>query len=561
MVTARHNMDRRKFMKYTSMMALSSMLPFSSCKSNDNKSSQRPNIICFVSDDLDLNFLSCYGGKIPTLNIDSLAHDGVRFENAFCSSAACTPSRYSILTGQYAGRCTHPEFLKENPITEPYAINWNSLIDQSTPTVADFLSTAGYYTGYVGKWHNGVKPPQLSLPDIHPDDDPDDENVNQKLGQYQKVLIEELNKTSGFDFAASILWENWEQAPLKKIRHHNIEWITHGAMTFFDTIDTDQPFFLYVASTAVHGPDHAASIERDVRYTPEGKFEEPFDYHPPRKSLPSRLANMGIEWNHQNVGITMLDDQVGAILKRLEQKNLTDNTLFLFIADHNTEPGKISCYEKGVKVPMLVKWHGKVKSGTVCKALVQNIDLVPTFLEAAQTSFPQNVKVDGQSFLSSITGKSYSEREYLYFENGYTRGIRNHQFKYIAFRYPKSIIQKMEAGELQEATNHLNISTQEQPYITMRYYPAYFDADQLYDLKNDPYEQHNLASDQSYAQVLSDMKQELKKYLGFFTHPYDVEDTAFLESDRFKALAEITRKKGTRHIPWWNDKFVWPPSK
>ena len=96
---------------------------------------ERPNIVLIVCDDVALNNLGCYGGKIPTPNIDKIASQGMIFNHAFSNSSSCTPSRFSILTGQYPGRCKDSVFLAENPKDQPYAVAWNTMITNDSHTL------------------------------------------------------------------------------------------------------------------------------------------------------------------------------------------------------------------------------------------------------------------------------------------------------------------------------------------------------------------------------------------------------------------------------------------
>ena len=188
----------------------------------------RPNIVCIMPDDTDFVWLSCYGGRTPTPHIDSIARYGVRFDAMYCSASACTPSRYSYLTGHYAGRCPDPHFIDENPIDEPYSVAWNTVLNGSMPSLGKVLQANGYRTGISGKWHAGRPRKELDLPSFDPEDDPDDPEVDAKLRVYQQVLSEEVKQTGGFDHTSSIIWGNCEGFPVKKLREHNVEWTTQG---------------------------------------------------------------------------------------------------------------------------------------------------------------------------------------------------------------------------------------------------------------------------------------------------------------------------------------------
>jgi len=115
----------------------------------------------------------------------------------------------------------------------------------------------------------------------------------------------------------------------------------------------------------------------------------------------------------------------------------------------------------------------------------------------------------------------------------------------------------MGAGELKEAPNHINQRLQGQMNVAIECYPAYFDPDQLFDVEADPDEQHNLANDPAYADVLDSMKRRLQRYLDTFDHPFDLEVPAFMLSDRYRELCDETRKIGTEYLAWWPKPEWW----
>ncbi|MGC9522900.1 MAG: sulfatase family protein [Anaerolineae bacterium] len=517
----------------------------------------RPNIVCIMPDDTDFVWLSCYGGRTLTPNIDRIAAGGMRFEQMYCSASACTPSRYTYLTGHYAGRCTDPHFLAENPTDEPYSVAWNTVLNASTPSVGRVLRAAGYRTGLSGKWHCGRLRAELDLPELAEDADPDDAEVDAALRTYQAVLQEEVRQTGGFDYAASIVWGNNESFPVARLREHNLEWITQGALDFLDTCTGDEPFFLYVTPTAFHGPPHHLSYETDERYTQGGKREAPFTCHPPRGRMRERLEQRGLPYNHDTVGITWIDDQVGAILRKLAEMGVTGNTLVIFKVDHNTETGKGTCYQKGVRIPMVMAWPGVIRPGLACRRRVQNIDFAPTIFDIADAEAPEGMHLDGVSWLPLLTGDTAPLHEDLFFEFGYTRALLYDKWKYIALRYPQRLIDTMASGELEEAPNHINQRMQGQMNVAIETYPAYFDPDQLFDIEADPLELENLAEDPVYADVLAMMKRRLQVYLDSFAHPFDLAVPDFMRSDRYRELCEATRKIGTGHLSWWPKDRWW----
>ncbi len=512
---------------------------------------KRPNVVCFISDDTDFSLIGAYGSKIKTPNIDSIAEEGVKFENMHCASSVCTASRYSYLTGQYVGRCEDEYFLKSNPADEPYNVHWNAVVNENMWSLGRVMSENGYQTGYVGKWHTGWPMKYLPLPELDPDSDPDDPEVDAKLKEFQQVLVERVKKDGGFQYAASITWDNNEAFPVKKLQHHNLDWMAKGALDFLSNVNTDEPFILYIATTTFHGPPHEKSYEQDVSLTQAGRMDLSGTGMPDRKKIHERLEKYGLPYNHNTVGMIWMDDLVGVLLNKLKEMGVEDNTIFFWNTDHNTEPGKGTCYYAGTHIPMLMKWPGKIEPKTVCHARVQNIDFLPTLFDACNIVPPKEMKLDGKSMLPVLFGREKELHEELYFEFGWARAVLWKNWKYIALRYPKTIIEKMKSGELKEAPNHINIRMQPQMNIAIEHYPGYFDGDELYNLDEDPEEKRNLAFNDAYKDIIDIMRKKLKKYTDSFKHPFPIEENDFYRTELFKKLVEETKKIGTDYIEWW----------
>lgn len=554
---------------------LLAMVGLSACASREgvqNTGDSRPNIVLIMADDVTFSHWGCYGGSVPTPNIDKIAEQGMLFTRAFTPSAACTPSRFSVMTGQYPGRCIDPGFLAETPRGRPYSIGWNTPITEENLTLHEVLKQAGYYTGYVGKFHIGSldfdKPEHNpDIPVIPPELSPDSMEADSLLAAYQRVIADRVRQLTGADFTASVLWENSDELPLPAVRKHNLEWITRGGMEFLNSTTSGQPFFLHFNTTALHGPNHYDNLKTEARFSPEGRLAEPYQYHPPRNAIFARLDSLGIARgdtlpdyiNHYNAGILYLDDQVGILMNRLEEMGLAENTLVILTADHNIEPGKSTIYDRGVNVPFLLKWPEKAKAGSRCSEMVSFVDFLPTFARLAGVETEGGVRHDGIDFSPVLEGKPLGGREFLYFEEGYTRGVRDDRFKYIAMRFPQEITAKLQSGE-QKAITHMGRELHGFGYIAQEYHPGYFDADQLYDLEQGPYEQKNLAHDPAYADQLQRCREALQAHLAGFRHPFPLADTAYTNLPEYRQAIQNVKERGTAFIPWWNRKLDYPPS-
>ena len=144
------------------------------------------------------------------------------------------------------------------------------------------------------------------------------------------------------------------------------------------------------------------------------------------------------------------------------------------MADHNIEPGKATSYEKGVHVPLVVCWPG-MASGKECKSLVQNTDLYPTILEAAGIQLPEEYPLDGVSMLPLLNDPEQITRQWIFTENGYTRSVMDGRYKYIALRYPGSLIEKMKNGTMDHVPSYVKVWPQAHSAIAMQFFPGYFD--------------------------------------------------------------------------------------
>lgn len=552
------------------LLVLISVFVLSSCNNKNSSDSEKPNILLIITDDVDFKHWSSYGDELPTPHIEHFAREGMLFYQAYTSSAACTPSRYSIMTGQYAGRCQSQVFLDKNPVNQPYLIAWNTPLSEENITLHKVMHDAGYQTGFVGKFHigsPGFDDPDLNpdLPRIDPDLSPDTEEADSLLRIYQDVLAKRVRELCGADYAAAIQWENPETLPLKAIRKHNLEYQVWGVRNFFNTLSKDKPFFLTVNSTALHGPNIFESLLSDPEYTAEGRIEELRNIMPSRSSVFERLHDLGWKYgegvedhvNHYLAGRIYMDDQVGAIRRLLSEYGLDKNTLVIITADNNIEPGKSTVYQQGVNVPFIAWWPDHIEPGSESYDHIQFVDFLPSFAEIAGHQIESEEIIDGRSFAKVFKGPQLMDDRFLFFEEGYTRAISNGKYKYIAMRFPEPLLDSLDAGHT-KFISHMGGKRTYHSSIAMEYYPNYFDADQLYDLEEDPYEQNNLAGDPKYDRILADMKKELGAVLETFKHPFDLNDAGFDQEDAYRNAAKRTMEEGTSWIPWWNRKLDFP---
>jgi len=340
------------------------------------------------------------------------------------------------------------------------------------------------------------------------------------------------------------------------MRLHNPEWVVKGAHDFLEQQSGDEPFFLYVCTTLIHGPDHRESLTADPCITPGGLLDEPItDVMPARHTVEERLRAASLEYTHNNAGSLWLDDCVGSVLSKAEELGLMDDTVVVYQTDHNAV-SKGSCYERGVKIPMITKWDGVIEPGTVCDQMAQNIDFVPTLMDIAGIEKTDDMVIDGTSLLPLLKGEDKPLHEDLFFEYGVTRAVSNGKWKYIAFRYTEEQIEQMKNGQLEKPLG--TMGNMHDFNVGVYHQPHWYDPDQLFDLENDPLEQNNLAADPAFAGRLEIMQARLRNHLDRFDHPFDLTVNPFCKSDEFKKMVSTARQTP---LPDWllSERRPWAP--
>ena len=474
---------------------------------------EKPNIIFFLVDDYEKPETSPYGGNVLTPNLDRLAAEGMLFNNAYVTSTVCTPSRYTMLTGRYAGSSTAKEFLTFFPKGRQSMPGFNVSLEQDNMNVGNVLARNGYATGFVGKYHVGLEHDEGFFKEAGLFNIPKNIEYTDELNQHKyrnEKIHRKLIKDRGFTWAKNIYWGNLKD-PFKG---HNPEWTTAAAIEFIEE-HKDQPFYLHVCSTLLHGPNgewHNSLLNREL-VTGEGMIEKPIKSQPSRASVMKRIKAAGLTENE--AGYLWMDDGIGVILDKLDELGIADNTIFLFVSDHGSS-GKGSLFRtKGMEVPCIVRWPNGIKAGTVCDELLQSTDFVPTWLEVAGAEIPKGYHLDGISLAPLFKNPNQPYRDYVFGEMGGARSIKTKDWNLITLRYPKDIIayEDRKLKQLTGLTGGISRAGYTHKYA--------FDTDQLYHLGRDPGEQVNLAGDPEHAIQLKKMMRTLSAVLeGFPDHPY-----------------------------------------
>lgn len=527
-----------KLMNVNFIVILSIFLMFNYANSKNS-----PNIIFFIADDqfkTMMNFMpegkdKNGKGKYLTPNIDALAEEGTVMLQQYVTSPVCTPSRFACLTGKFPSRSKSQDMTSQTQKSQGQTVvMWNSFVTENDITLAKIFRNNGYFTGMVGKNHvvefSGRQKPEWNA-DIN-----DPEML--KTLKHNDDLLKAACKKAGFDYAESLYHDNPTYIGVKALDSHNTDWITNGALKFINKSKSEKkPFFLWMATTIPHGP-HAddRSWNADPRISALGLLDKPLNVQPSRGSIPKRLKDFGVKkWLHQKETILWMDDSIGAVIKKLKENGQYDNTIFVYFNDHG-QKSKGTIYQGGVHTGSFIWKKGGFPAGKSLDIPVSNIDFAPTLLELANISIDEK-NFDGKSFASLLQGKTQQIHDSLFFELGYVRGVLKDGWKYIALRYPENAknasLEKrkriLKRFNKRQKKHGRPIYTQDPnaPYshivtipgggdaehMSMGKYPAFYDADQLYNIKNDPNEQKNIAKDPKNKEKLEELKKELKKYL------------------------------------------------
>ncbi|MCF7848654.1 MAG: sulfatase-like hydrolase/transferase [Kiritimatiellales bacterium] len=480
---------------------------------------RQPNVVIIYADDLNPSGIGCYGGKALTPNIDKLAKEGIRFTRYYATSAVCSPSRYSLLTGRYAARC---KALQDDfPSGDVALIRWNCRLEGGEKTIAHLLGRAGYTSALVGKHHNIENMAYQTRVPL--DADPRDPAVKKTIQKNYDTLVEQVRETTGFTEVINLYANNFHTLDMPQpLHHHNQDWVTDGAVKFIEA-SKDGPFFMHMALTIPHGPDPLLSMEADPRITPHGYLDKAPRVQPSRKDVFERVEKAGLP--REAAPYTWLDDAVGAVFQALEKAGIADNTIIFFASDHN-ELGKMTCYDLGCKTPAILWWPGHLPAGVVNDELVANIDIAPTLLAACGVTSPADNAMDGIDLIPML-GKGGSVRDQLLLEITYTKGIVSKDWKYIATRFPKKV-KAMITHENRKTINQEGVAVTYDPIagaVAARYgvserFPGYYDDDQLYNLNSDADEVDNLATNPEYTKQMKEMRSTLKTMSRDFPHVF-----------------------------------------
>ena len=241
----------------------------------------------------------------------------------------------------------------------------------------------------------------------------------------------------------------------------------------------------------------------------------------PRAELLKTITEKGFDPDSHVAGEAWIDDSLGAILRKLKELGIDDNTLVIFAPDHGRD-GKASVFSHGgCQVPMIMRWPKGIAAGQVCEELVQNIDLVPTFFDLGKAEKPKSYRIDGQSLTPLFqNGTAADWRNHLYLEMGAARATVTKDWSYIAVRYTKEQIAAIKKAAPQNLPRAMSYIGRLGIGVRGADRPGFFDEDQLYHLKRDPKEMKNLAYNKDQATRMKEMRHLMQQDLEVIGRPF-----------------------------------------
>jgi arylsulfatase A-like enzyme len=482
---------------------------------------QRPNIIYIMSDDHDADAISAYSKKfISTPHIDRLAKEGMLFTRNFVSNSICGPVRATLITGQHS----HKNGMKDN----------RTRFDSSKLTMPKIFQQNGYQTAIVGKWHLHSYPTGFDYWKILP---------GQGLYFEPRIISMQGDTSTYHGYATDVITDEaikWLDsrdmnkpfvlhihhkaphryflAPLKYIQEFHSKTFPEPATLYADTAGHGTAWRLQTMSI-LHDMKLCSDLKVDPKYLlniphlkpdsadivyynaifnriPEADrvaikkiYEERGKLLEQLKPAGKELLKYKYQWYMQDylACVASVDENVGSVLEYLDKNNLANNTLVMYTGDQGMYLGENGWFDKrwmydvSMNAPMLMRWPGKIKAGSVNNNMTQTIDYAPTMLNAAGIPVPEWMQ--GISLLPSMTGKQ--------------KIIPRHNLYYHFYEYKAD----------HTVLEHLGVRGE-------RYKLIYFytvNEWELYDLKADPQEQKNLIHSGAYQPIVTQMKKELLK--------------------------------------------------
>lgn len=420
---------------------------------------ESPNVVLIYCDDLGYADVGCFGSKSnPTPNLDRMAAEGVRFTDFYVSSPVCSASRSALLTGAYHERVG---------IRGALGPKDRKGLDHSETTLAELLKGRGYATGMAGKWHLGCRPSQLP---VH-------HGFDEYLGLPYSNDMWPYHPESPGNYPPLPLIEGDRPVIAAASPDDQREFTTRFAdrAVAFIRRNKDRPFFFYLAPDMPHVPLF-------VRKGHEGR------------------TGRGL---YADV-LSEIDDAVGRVMATLEELKLDDKTLVIFASDNGPwlsygdhagsagplREGKGTCYEGGIRVPMIARWPGQIPPGSTCREPAATIDILPTLATLTHASLPDR-PIDGKDLTPWLLGHPPAaplhDALFFYYADGQLQAMRSGRWKLLFPHTARTMIG--------QAPGHAGTPGKYKPLAVGL---------ELYDLQTDLGETTNLAG--KYPQLVHDLQ-------------------------------------------------------
>lgn len=417
----------------------------------------KPNIVVILADDLGYGDLACYGHpRFKTPNLDRMAAEGARLTHFNTPMPFCAPTRAALLTGRHPFRCG----MTTNPAPDGPGDSDARALPTSEITLAQLLQKAGYATGMVGKWHLGHKKPEFL---------PTHRGFDEYLGipysnDMRPVKLVDGDETAEYPLVQATLTRRYTERALKFIERNR-----------------ERPFFLYFAHAMPHKP--LATTEEYYKKSGAGLYGDV---------------------------MAELDASIGAVLAKLKELRLDERTLVIFTSDNGPFFGgsagglrgmKGTTWEGGFRVPFIARWPGRIPAGQLVTAPATTMDIFATALAASGVKVPNDLVVDGRDLLPLLTGKGPGPHEYVFGHQGARLAtIRDARWKLHVLpavdrwdpKSPERWVDPRGPDGVTILAPYEQYQPADRPGVTSGDATP---AGALFDLQNDPSEQHNVAAE------------------------------------------------------------------
>ena len=439
----------------------------------------QPNVLLILSDDHSVPHISCYDDPNTmkfniTPNLQKFAEQGMRFDRAYTTAPQCAPSRISIFA------CRSPVGLGVTRFAQP--------AQAGIPFFTDVLRAGGYWVGLDGR-HQHLDGRIREA-----------EHIDTALRNAGMQNLEER-----FDHFVRSAGTKGDQ----------LNQVGQRINTALDKVPTNKPFFLYFGFSQPH-----RKFSNDYKGINPNELKLPSDW--------PDLPEVRIDYARYLASVRELDQGFGQIMQLLVDRGIEDNTLVVFMGDNGEAllRGKGTLYDRGTQVPLLIRWPGHVSPRSQSSALVCGTDLGPTILEACGMKPTEGMT--GISFFRDLVGEETSQRRYVFAERGwhfgpitrtdgldFSRSITSVRYRYIYNALPDRSYTPVDMAnkDAWKAIQQAHTTGQLSPLYQQLYFRTPRPIIELYDLKNDPLELHNLAGDMSTEKIESRLCKALEAWM------------------------------------------------